>query len=226
MVKNIKAIFLDAVGTLIEPSEPVSNTYHRFAKLFDIPSCENDLKLSFKKAFLKQEELDLSNSLQTNEPRELERWETIVADCFGPHPRLADCFKELYAWYSKPVAWKFAEGAFELLEKIRSLNLPWGLASNFDGRLRNLHSLFGAKNQPQWWIISSEIGWRKPSPRFFERVTASSGLDSWQVLFAGDDPTNDIEPANQSGFQTYQVRKGSAKDEAGSLHFLADYLGK
>jgi putative hydrolase of the HAD superfamily len=40
-------------------------------------------------------------------------------------------------------------------------------------------------------VISSEVGWRKPSPHFFDAVCRQVGLSPEQVLFVGDDRDND-----------------------------------
>jgi FMN phosphatase YigB (HAD superfamily) len=49
--------------------------------------------------------------------------------------------------------------------------------------------------------ISAEVGWKKPSPRFFARLCELAELEPEQVLLVGDDPDNDFAGARCFGLQ-------------------------
>jgi putative hydrolase of the HAD superfamily len=51
-------------------------------------------------------------------------------------------------------------------------------------------------------IISSEVGWRKPAPAFFEIVCQQTNCRPEEILFVGDDLINDIHGAKQAGMAT------------------------
>src|SRR5262249_54221944 len=71
------------------------------------------------------------------------------------------------------------------------------VASNFDHRL---HAVLAAHDAP--WdavIASSEVGWRKPAAGFFHAVCERLSLKPNQVLYVGDDRSNDYEGAINAG---------------------------
>jgi FMN phosphatase YigB (HAD superfamily) len=50
-------------------------------------------------------------------------------------------------------------------------------------------------------VISSEVGWRKPAPEFFEAVCRCVGRLPNQIVFIGDDRANDYDGARAVGLQ-------------------------
>jgi putative hydrolase of the HAD superfamily len=48
-------------------------------------------------------------------------------------------------------------------------------------------------------VISSEVGWRKPSPEFFAAVSRAVDVPPRRILFVGDDLANDYEGARAAG---------------------------
>jgi putative hydrolase of the HAD superfamily len=70
------------------------------------------------------------------------------------------------------------------------------------------------------WVISSEIGWRKPSPTFYEHLVEVVGLPAQSILLVGDDPINDLEAPKMAGMQGMLVKGPDC------LHTLVNRLGK
>ncbi|HKA08274.1 MAG TPA: hypothetical protein VKD71_13525, partial [Gemmataceae bacterium] len=98
----IRAVFFDAVGTLIVPSTPVARTYTEFACRHGVHLVEDEVRGRFRDAFARQEMIDRETGWRTNEARERARWRTIVSDLL---PGAEGSFEELWAWYSTPPAW-------------------------------------------------------------------------------------------------------------------------
>ena len=75
-----RAVFFDAVGTLIHPDPPAPSVYaeaaRRFGSRLDLPA----VAARFRAAFRRQEELDHAGGLRTDEAREVARWRAIVAE--------------------------------------------------------------------------------------------------------------------------------------------------
>jgi len=66
-------------------------------------------------------------------------------------------------------------------------------------------------------LISGEVGWRKPSPRIFQRALESLGVSASETVFVGDSPLLDIEGAKRIGMKTVLVRESLAeKKETGN----------
>jgi len=61
-------------------------------------------------------------------------------------------------------------------------------------------------------LISGEVGWRKPSPRIFQKALESLKVGASESVFVGDSPVSDVEGAKRIGMKTVLVRK-SLTDE-------------
>jgi putative hydrolase of the HAD superfamily len=88
------------------------------------------------------------------------------------------------------------------LESAERAGLAVRIASNFDGRLRQV--VRGLPVLADWadrLLISSEVGVRKPHPDFYLAACASMGLAPAQVLCIGDDRENDLEGPRRAGLQ-------------------------
>ena len=57
-------------------------------------------------------------------------------------------------------------------------------------------------------LISAEIGFEKPSPSFFEKVSEAVGVEAGDILYVGDRVDNDVLPAKASGMQAVLIRRG------------------
>ena len=99
---------------------------------------------------------------------------------------------------------------------IRAAGTPTGLLSNswgdalaYDG----LHDLFDG------WVISSEVGLRKPDPAVYELAADRIGLPPASCVFVDDLPGN-LKPARALGMATIKVG-----DPAAALRELEAVLG-
>lgn len=55
---------------------------------------------------------------------------------------------------------------------------------------------------------SGEWGVAKPSPEFFARVVDLAGCDPQQIVYVGDHPANDVQPAKAAGLRAAHLRRG------------------
>jgi putative hydrolase of the HAD superfamily len=60
---------------------------------------------------------------------------------------------------------------------------------------------------PQAIFFTDQIGFSKPNPRLYRRVLQVLQLDPSRCIYVGDNPTHDIDPCNQEGWITVQVRR-------------------
>lgn len=56
-------------------------------------------------------------------------------------------------------------------------------------------------------LISGEVGWRKPSPKIFQKALESLKVDASESVFVGDSPVSDVEGAQKIGMKTVLIRK-------------------
>lgn len=58
---------------------------------------------------------------------------------------------------------------------------------------------------PEAIFISDQIGISKPNQKLFLRACGECGIDPERAVYVGDDPINDIDPANAIGMVTFHV---------------------
>jgi putative hydrolase of the HAD superfamily len=197
----IRAVFFDAVGTLIHPDPAAGEVYHQVGQRFGSRLQRADVLQRFKTAFAAQEQRDAWRDGRTSEKRELERWRAIVEACL---PDVVDgdkCFRSLHEHFARPDAWAVQPGAGDVLAKLQVRRVGLGLCSNFDHRLRTVLAGLPELRPIQWVAISSEVGWRKPAAAFYAAVARCAQLAPEQILVVGDDRDNDYLGARQAGMQ-------------------------
>jgi putative hydrolase of the HAD superfamily len=223
----ITAVYFDAVGTVMLPRPSVVDVYRDTAARYGHDLPRDVVKARMLAAYAVQEQIDLANGWKTSEPREFERWQTVVFSTFSDTDQRANIFTELHAWFAKPEAWVPVPELAEVLSALQARGLTIGLASNYDARLRAI-----VQADPAWaafrpqTIISSEIGTRKPALDFFKCVIENAGCPAEQILFVGDDAVNDREGARNAGMPVLHIVRdqpaapGQSADLRGILHLL------
>ncbi|MCZ6574587.1 MAG: TIGR02253 family HAD-type hydrolase [Planctomycetota bacterium] len=63
---------------------------------------------------------------------------------------------------------------------------------------------------PDAIFISEDMGVSKPNPKLFKMASKRIGVEPKEVLYVGDNPQNDIDPAHEAGMWTC-LRRGSGK---------------
>lgn len=202
---NVRAIFFDAVGTLIQPYPPAPAVYtevgHRHGSQLDVATIAS----RFRTAFEREEEIDRTAGWRTNEVREAERWRRIVRTVLDDVIDPKACFTALFAHFSRPQAWRINPDAARVFPTLAGRGYTLGVASNFDHRLRGIAAGLPEFRLLSHVVISSEVGWRKPAPKFFAALCDQVALPPEQILLVGDDWGNDIQGARASGLQAVLV---------------------
>lgn len=67
-------------------------------------------------------------------------------------------------------------------------------------------SVMGVKSLFQYAETSESIGIEKPDPRVFEHIIAHFHIKPELLVYVGDDPIRDIEPAKKMGFKTIRYK--------------------
>jgi putative hydrolase of the HAD superfamily len=208
---DVHAVVFDAVGTVIFPDPPAALVYFEVGKTFGSRLAAHVIHTRFRRAFGQQEEIDHLAGLRTSEEREVERWRQIVSQVLDDISDKEACFRELFDRFSDPSAWRCDEQVEPVLAKLASRGYALGLASNYDRRLRRVVAGLPTLTRLERLIISSEVGWRKPAPEFFASVSETFDLPGSQILYVGDDLTNDYEGARSAGMRSvlYDPRRAA-----------------
>jgi putative hydrolase of the HAD superfamily len=196
----VRAVFFDAVGTLLFPDPPAPVMYAEAAARRGLALTPAEVRARFVAAYLAEEAADVSAGWATSEQREQGRWRRIVADTLAGVSDPDACYHFLFDHFAKPSAWRVAPDAAETLAALAARGLLLGLGSNYDERLWSVLAGFPELTFPRERVlISADVGVRKPGAEFFRRAARAAGCAVEEVLFVGDDLGNDYEGATAAG---------------------------
>ena len=197
---GIRGVVFDAVGTLIHPAPPAPAVYAEIGRRFGSRWTQTEIGKRFRAAFQREEAEDRPG-LRTSEDREERRWRHIVSEVLDDVADKEACFRILFDHFAQPAAWRCAPETGPLLSTLAARGYRLGIASNYDRRLRSVVAGMPALAPVKHLIISAEVGWRKPAAEFFAAVSAALKLPPGEILFVGDDRTNDYEGGRSFGMQ-------------------------
>lgn len=204
--ERVRGVVLDAVGTLIEPRPSVAQVYADAASRQGIEVDVGLIRTRFRQHFSEVTPEDSREPMETDEPNERWRWRRVVGLCLPEAPDPERAFDELWTHFGHHESWRVFDDVLPTLCALTDLGIAVRIASNFDGRLRRVlagHAGLSAWSDPV--VISSEIGYRKPHPAFFQAACASLKLEPQQVVFVGDEPENDVSGAVRAGCRAYLI---------------------
>ena len=216
-LSSIRAIILDAVGTLIHPDPPAPVVYAQVGKRWGSHHDPDAIKTRFLRAFELEEQTDRRVGWRTSEARELERWQHIVARVLDDVSDPKGCFQALFDHFSRPEAWRCEPDICPVLTELAHRGFVLGMASNYDSRL---HTVMAGKPELrpiEHVIISAEVGWRKPTAEFFAAVCRIVGLPADQILYVGDDLVNDVQGAQAAGLRAVWFDQSGTKNSANQI---------
>jgi putative hydrolase of the HAD superfamily len=197
---GIRAVFFDAVGTLLFPRPSAVLVYSGVALRLGVHITHDEIRDRFLAAYRAEERIDRDASWVTSEEREVARWRRIVANTLLEVPDTATCFRELFEHFAKPASWTVNPDAGAVFTGLQDRGITLGLASNYDARLWSV-----VKGHPELAplrervVVSAAVGYRKPAAEFFREVVRVAGCDPGEILFVGDDIENDYEGATAAG---------------------------
>lgn len=203
LLDGIVAAVFDAVGTLIVPNPPAHLVYADCALRHGILIPPNEVRQRFVAAFQGEEEVDRREGWRTGEDRETLRWRRIVSMVLNSNDQAI--FDELWEYFAKPSSWTVLPEVSHTLQVLAQRQLKLGIATNFDRRLYDVMAGFPELAPISCHVISSEVGWRKPAPQFFDAVVRTVGCLRQEILFVGDDRINDYDGARASGLRAVLV---------------------
>lgn len=214
-VSAVRAVVLDAVGTLIYADPPVEVVYSRVGRRFGSRKTCAEVAAAFRRAFCAVEEADLAGDLATSELREQQRWREIVATVLNDADDPEACFQTLYEHFAAPHAWRLYPDAATALPALLDAGWRVGIASNFDARLTGICRAHPFLSRCAPVAISSEVGFRKPHAAMFRAVEQRTRLRSKELLHVGDDLRNDYEGARDAGWHSaHLLRRGAVGTRA------------
>ncbi len=203
---NVDAVVFDAVGTLIFPQPSVADAYS--AAIYRHCGVRVDtatVKNAVQRALGTR---SLGEALRTNEEAEQQFWANLIRQLCPDSGGFQDCFDDLFAHFADPGNWQCFPDVAGVLAGLEAADLPMAIASNFDRRLNAVCDGLPPIQQISARVISSEVGWRKPSAQFFAAVADQLQVRADRILMVGDDLHNDVRGALAAGMQAAWICRG------------------
>lgn len=186
---KLRAVFVDAVGTLMRPREPVGMTYARYARTHGLRLDPAVVDARFRAA--------LREAAGSQEGDGRRYWRPVVEAALGTaDPAL---FEFIYQHYAQPRAWWVDLDALRTLGAIARTGVRLGIISNFDTRLRDLWARLALDRMFSVLVCSAEVEVEKPDPWIFHLACRAAGVAPREALHIGDDPLRDVEGASRAG---------------------------
>jgi putative hydrolase of the HAD superfamily len=226
VASGIQGIVLDAVGTLIDPAPAVATVYAWAALRQGVELDPDEVKSRFYQHFGQDEIDEARGPLATDEAIEHRRWRRIVAQVLPEVPDPQRAFSELWVHFGLPTSWRVFPDVAPALATVEASGLAIGIASNFDARLREV--LVGLPELARWSdrvVISSEVGYRKPHPAFYQAACARLELAPGRVLHVGDDIENDLHGPRRAGVHSILIDREGRGGDGPRLRSLGGLLG-
>lgn len=218
-----QAILLDAVGTLIYPEPTVAEVYAVVGSRLGWPLPQQEVAARFQAAWKRQTAQDEADGWRSSEGRELDRWQTIVAEVFQSNsPAL---FNDLWHHFAQPVHWATYPEVAGTLRTLAARGHRLFITSNFDARLHAIVRGLPALAPIEQVFVSTEVGWKKTAPAFWQRVLAEVDLPPSELLVVGDIVRDDVQVPQGLGMRAlHLVRSGPRSPEP--IENLAELLRK
>lgn len=227
---RLRAVLFDAAGTLLEPREPVGETYARAAGRHGVRLPAWRIEDAFARV-LRSAPARVFPGVPLDEAARRERaaWREIVRDTFraaDQSARFPDldhfdaCFGELWDHYARPEAWRARQGTGAALDELERRGLALGVVSNLDQRLPGILAGLGLAKHLRAIVLPARAGAAKPDPRIFALALAELGVAAHETVFVGDDAARDLDGARAAGLLACDATR------LASLRELPDHLAE
>ncbi|RDX76566.1 hypothetical protein CR513_43426, partial [Mucuna pruriens] len=189
-----KALLVDAVGTLVLPSQPMAQIYRNIGEKYGVQFSEDEILYRYRRAY--SQPWGKSRLRYVNDGRPF--WQYIVSfstGCSDPQ-----YFEELYNYYTTDKAWHLNDpAAEEVFRALRKSGVKLAVVSNFDTRLRPVLRALNCDNWFDAVAVSAEVAAEKPNPTIFLKACELLGVNPEDAVHVGDDRRNDIWGARDAG---------------------------
>ena len=204
----IKAIFFDAVGTLLHLTHSVGHHYALVGRTIGLALEPEPLDRAFISTWK-----EMPARPVTDGPREDDDkgwWRDLVYRVLEqvtpalPEPDRDNFFEVAYEHFAEAGVWETYPEVIGVLDQLHP-RYQLAIVSSFDGRLRTILEQLGLSQYFSHVFVSSELGVDKPNLEIFRRALAFARLSASEVLHVGDDPQRDWQAADAAGLFVFQL---------------------
>ncbi len=211
----IQAVTFDVGGTLLRPWPSVGHVYARLAREFGMAVSPEVLNERFAAAWKAKTEFHHSRQC----------WKKLVIETFASFGSVSEqMFALIYDAFKSRDVWQVEPDLSMVLTELRKRNLPLGIISNWDERLRPLLDDLDLTGYFNAIVISCEYGQPKPAPGIFQEAARRLNVPVANILHVGDSFEEDIQGAGAAGMQTLQVNSHQERGLKGIIRVLDEQI--
>lgn len=207
-MKRPHVVFFDAVGTLFEVRGSVGQVYREIAHTHGVEVDAAVIDRAFYEAFKASPPCTFPGVDVLEIPQlEQQWWNTIAQQTFdragvlNQFEDFSGFFSDLYVHFETAKPWIVYSDTIPTLEKLRSLNIPLGVLSNFDSRLYRVLRALDLADFFESITLSTESGVAKPDPKIFAIALAKHHCEPENAWHIGDSLQEDYEAAIAAGLR-------------------------
>jgi putative hydrolase of the HAD superfamily len=209
----VRAVFLDALGTLVELEPPWLSLRERF------PEEVSDERL--QAAIRAEMSYYREHSHEGRDPDSLadlrERCAALVSNELGVQVS-AKALVESIRFGAYP-------DADPALRGLRDRGVRLVAVSNWDCSLRSVLERCGLGDLLDGVVTSAEAGARKPDPEIFKVALDLAGSEPEQAVHVGDTPEEDVAGARAAGIRPLLIDRSGDGGDIASLTEIDQHLG-
>lgn len=200
-------VFLDVVGTLLLPRPAVGDVYAEIGRRYGSERTAAEIDAEFQIVYTEL----TTDDRATSEQKEREFWFATVSRLLPEVDDLDACFAELFDHFAKADSWKLFSDVGRSFAKLREHNFRIALASNFDARLRPIAEQLSPLSDVDAVIVSTEVGWKKPSRQFWHAALEQTGANPRLSVTVGDSYNEDVKVPRQLGFKGFWLQRSEER---------------
>jgi 2-haloalkanoic acid dehalogenase type II len=207
-----RAVFLDALGTLVELEPPWLTLRERVPDEVDDQALVDALRAEM--AYYGDHAQEGRDQASLADLRE--RCAALVSERLGVEVSVEDLLDSIrFAVYPDVTP---------ALSDLRGRGLTLVAVSNWDCSLPRVLARCGLDGQLDGTVTSAGIGARKPDPAIFAAALELAGCEPAEALHVGDTPEEDVAGARAAGIRPLLIDRDDGAGDISSLAQIGEHL--
>jgi putative hydrolase of the HAD superfamily len=226
-MRNVRAICLDAGGTLFRPYPSVGEVYARVALKYGVSLEAAHIEGRFHEVWHARNGLASLASL-TSDKIERDWWHGVVHEVFSGSAAFQDFpafFSELYDYFATAECWRLFDEVVPVLDTLKAAGYPMVIVSNWDHRLFAIVKDLGLEGYFKQVFASAAVGIAKPGAGIFKKAIEALEVGPGEALHIGDSLEEDYYGAQRAGLQAILLdRPHKAYNGVSRIRSLQDLI--
>ena len=208
----VRAVFLDALGTLVELEPPWLALRERLPEEVEEERLVSALRVEM--AYYREHAHEGRDEASLAELRE--RCAAIVSERLAIEISVEDLVASIRFTVYPDVA--------PALSGLRDRGLTLVAVSNWDCSLPRVLERVGLDGQLDGTVTSAGVGARKPDPAIFTAALELAGCEPAEAIHVGDTPEEDVAGARAAGIRPLLIDRDGGSGEISSLEQISEHL--